>query len=116
MLSMSATLVETTQGIEKMLNDNPGPISGINAVYQFDLSGEEEGSFQLHLKDGQAMITQGTDTPAQCTLIMSFNNFQKFLAGNLSGTTAFMTGKLKIKGEIPKAIKLETILKQYNHN
>lgn len=35
------------------------------------------------------------------------------LLGNLNGTAAFMTGKLKIKGDMSKAIKLQTILSKY---
>lgn len=44
---------------------------------------------------------------------MSYDNFNKFLAGKLNGMAAFMTGKLKIQGDMTKALKLETIVKQY---
>lgn len=45
---------------------------------------------------------------------MSLESFHKFLSGSLNGTMSFMTGKLKIKGDMTKALKLESILKQFN--
>ncbi|WP_043931694.1 SCP2 sterol-binding domain-containing protein [Bacillus sp. EB01] len=106
-------LFETMREIENEVNQNPNPILGINTVYQFDISGDEEGTYQLHFKEGQAKVVKGSESPADCTLSMSFDSFRKFLAGKLNGTMAFMTGKLKIKGDMTKAIKLETILQQY---
>ena len=109
-----ATLSETMQTIENVINENPEPISEMQLIYQFDITGNEEGTYQLHLQDGLAKVSKGVETPAACTLIMSLENFHKFLSGSLNGTMAFMTGKLKIKGDMTKALKLETLLKQYN--
>lgn len=113
MSEQQLTLSETMENVEKVFNQNPDPISGVNRIYQFNISGEEEGTYQLHLEDGKASVVQATDDAADCTLKMSFTNFHNFLAGRLNGTTAFMTGKLKIDGDIGKAIKLEQMLKQY---
>ncbi|WP_413302942.1 SCP2 sterol-binding domain-containing protein [Bacillus sp. 1P10SD] len=100
--------------IEKVLNENNEPIQGLTAVYQFDINGEEEGTHQLHFQDGKAVVKTGTENASDCTLSMSLANFHQFLLGKLNGTMAFMTGKLKIKGDIGKAIKIETILRHYN--
>lgn len=108
------SLEETMQFIEKTLNENPAPIAEANVTYQFDISGDEEGSYQLQLQDGKANVEQTSTTQADCTLIMSLASFRKFLIGKLSGTAAFMTGKLKIKGDIGRAMKLEKILKEYD--
>ncbi|WP_368975346.1 SCP2 sterol-binding domain-containing protein [Caldifermentibacillus hisashii] len=112
----NASQAEIKQYIEKELNENPAPIADVNVVYQFDLTGDEEDSFQLQLNGGQAKVVPTSETTADCTLVMSADSFRKFLTGKLSGTVAFMTGKLKIKGELAKAMKLEQILKQYNLN
>lgn len=53
---------------------------------------------------------------SECTLILSNDNFHKFLACKLNGTVAFMTGKLKVNGDMTKALKLESIIKQYDLN
>lgn len=110
----NASLAEIKNFIEKELNQNSEPISDVKAIFQFEISGDEEDTFQLQLNDGQAKIVQGDEDTADCTLKMSFKSFRQFLTGKLSGTMAFMTGKLKIKGDISKALKLEQILKQYD--
>jgi len=108
------SLQEITTSVEEAFNQNSGPIAGATVIYQFDITGEEEGTFQLHLDNGTAKVVQDTNSPAACTLKMSFESFKKFLAGSLSGTMAFMTGKLKVDGDLGKALKLESILKQYD--
>jgi putative sterol carrier protein len=107
-------LADLMQTIEEILNEKPEPIQGFNASCQFDITEEEEGSYQLQFQDGQATVQEGTKTSADCTLTMSLANFRQFLLGKLNGTMAFMTGKLKIKGDIGKAMKIESLLRQYN--
>ncbi|WP_422123297.1 SCP2 sterol-binding domain-containing protein [Planococcus sp. X10-3] len=106
-----STLNETMEQIEKEINKNPEPISGMDTVYQFEIDGE---TYQLQMKDGTAKILEDSVSDPNCTLIMSSDNFHKFLAGKLNGMTAFMTGKLKIQGDMTKALKLESIVKQYD--
>ncbi|GGA72463.1 SCP2 sterol-binding domain-containing protein [Ornithinibacillus halotolerans] len=107
-----ASLTEVMENAAKVLNANPTPLEGLHLTYQFDI--KDEGVYVLRLEDGKAAVSEETTVEADCTLSMSLKSFQKFLAGKLNGTTAFMTGKLKIKGDIGKALKLESILKQYN--
>ncbi|MFS0823044.1 SCP2 sterol-binding domain-containing protein [Bacillus sp. 1P02SD] len=106
-------LPELMRKIEKVINQNPSPIEGVNVIYQFNITGDEEGTFQLHLADGKATVSENVED-ANCTLVLSIENFRKFLVGKLNGTAAFMTGKLKIKGDLGKAIKLEGLLREYN--
>jgi len=51
------------------------------------------------------------DKAADCTLRMDFGDFSDMIAGKLDGMTAFMTGKLKIEGDMGVAMKLQTILR-----
>lgn len=108
------TMEEAFQKIEEVLNKEPGPIQGIQAVYQYDLSGEGGGTFQLHLSDGKAKVEKGEVATADCTLQMSVDDFRDLLLGNLNGTAAFMSGKLKVKGNLGLAMKLENVLRQYD--
>ncbi|MHA6251168.1 SCP2 sterol-binding domain-containing protein [Oceanobacillus sp. CAU 1775] len=107
------SLNEVMQEIEKRLNENPEPIHEVQSLYQFEISGEEEGVYQLDIQNGTAKVSEGVKADADCTLKMSLKNFHKFLAGNLNGTVAFMTGKLKLDGDMTKALKLESLLKKY---
>jgi len=107
------SLAELMKRIEETLNENSGPIEGVSATYLFDISGDDGGAWQLHIKDGSASVKEGADQ-VDCTLQMALDVFHQFMQGKLNGTVAFMTGKLKIKGDIGKALKIESILRQYD--
>ena len=51
------------------------------------------------------------DKAADCTLKMDFSDFSDLIERKLDGMTAFMTGKLKIEGDMGVAMKLQTILR-----
>ncbi|KAJ0177388.1 hypothetical protein K1T71_007397 [Dendrolimus kikuchii] len=83
-----------------------------NAVYQFNVKGKEEGVWHIDLKNGEGSCGQGEPkSPPDATLTMDSNNFADMFAGKLKPTTAFMMGKLKISGDIQKAMKLEKMMK-----
>ncbi|MDA8354258.1 MAG: SCP2 sterol-binding domain-containing protein, partial [Firmicutes bacterium] len=62
------TVDEAWEEIEKNLQADPKPIEGLNVVYQYDITGEEEGTYQLHLSDGKAKVEKGTPAEPDCTL------------------------------------------------
>ena len=51
------------------------------------------------------------DKAADCTIKMSFGDLADLVGGKLDGMSAFMTGKLKIEGDMGVAMKLQTILR-----
>ena len=51
------------------------------------------------------------DKSADCTIKMDFSDFSDLIGGKLDGMTAFMTGKLKIEGDMGVAMKLQSILR-----
>ena len=51
------------------------------------------------------------DKAADCTLKMDFADLSDMVGGKLDGMTAFMTGKLKIEGDMGVAMKLQSILR-----
>jgi len=65
------------------------------------------------LIDGNASppVVSNDDGAADCTLKMAFSDFDDMINGKLDGMTAFMTGKLKIEGDMGVAMKLQSILK-----
>jgi len=55
-------------------------------------------------------VVSNDDIPAKCTVIISMDNFMLMADGKLDGTSAFMSGKLKIQGDMGMAMKLGPLL------
>lgn len=110
----SQTISETMKKIESLLNEKSGPIQDFNGVFQFTIKDKDLHIYTLIIKDGSATIYKGeTSTDPDCTFQMSNASFTKFLSAKLNGRLAFMSGKLKINGDMSKAFKLESLFKQY---
>jgi putative sterol carrier protein len=60
---------------------------------------------------GAGNVVSNDDKPAQCTIKMSLDDFKAMAAGQLDGMTAFMTGKLKIEGDMGVAMKLQGLMR-----
>lgn len=83
--------------------------SEMNAVYRFELSGPNGGTWIVDFKEGTSGVRQG-DEAGQCTVAMTDENFLAMLAGEFSPRMGFMRGKLKIKGDMSLAMKLGPLL------
>src|SRR5699024_10670769 len=105
---------EIWQAIKTKAEEHPEYIENLDAVYGVKLTKEEEASYRIAAKDGKQDIQSKEADDADCTLILSIKNFKKLLQGNLNTTTAFMTGKLKVTGNVGLALKLEQTLKQFS--
>jgi len=83
-----------------------------NAVYSFSLS-DKKTQYYLDLKNGAGACGEGKpEADIDATLTMTSTNFQKMFSGKLKPTTAFMSGRLKIAGNMGKAMKLEKLMGQ----
>jgi putative sterol carrier protein len=79
-------------------------------IYQFCLTGEGGGDFYFRGVDGKGVITEGLADSPNLTVTMSAVDFTEMLSGTLSPTAAFMSGKLKVKGDMMLAMKLQGVL------
>src|SRR5699024_9678564 len=89
---------EVLTGIDEALKEDTSYGEDVNATYQFDIKDEEPGLYQLVLKDDASYTAEGETEEADCTLELASDDFVELANGNLNGTQAFMSGKLKIKG------------------
>jgi putative sterol carrier protein len=104
-----------TQIVEEYFVDlpariDPGKLVGMNVTYQFVLTGDEGGEWVLRIARGRPEIRRGVDDAADITITASASDWQSIIAGTLAGQTAFLTGKLKIQGDISLALKLQSLL------
>ena len=69
------------------------------------------GSEGVVMLDGQAnQVTEDTDSAADTTIKVQWEDWQSMMAGQLDGMTAFMTGKLKVEGDMSNAMQLQGVL------
>ncbi|XP_010576490.1 PREDICTED: hydroxysteroid dehydrogenase-like protein 2 [Haliaeetus leucocephalus] len=90
-------------------------VRSTQGVFQFELSGDDGGTWYIDLKTkgGSAGFGKPPVT-ADVVMSMSSADFVKMFTGKLKPTLAFMSGKLRIKGNMALAIKLEKMLTQLN--
>jgi putative sterol carrier protein len=81
-------------------------LAGMTNSYLFDI--EDEGRWLVVVADGKIDVTEGGGE-ADTTITTSSETFEKIVAGEQNPTTAYMTGKLKIKGDMGAAMKLQKI-------
>lgn len=88
---------------------NKDKIAGMNAVYQFIINGDDGGEWNVTVANGEAAVAQGKAESPSITLTMDAANFVALVTGKLNGQTAFLTGKLKIQGDMTLAMKLASV-------
>merc|ERR1712066_355715 len=85
----------------------------IKALYQFDMK-DTKSSYYLNLLDAPGCGKLETEIEPTTRFVMKEKDFVKMFKGKLKPTTAFMTGKMKIKGDMQKAMALEKLMAKMN--
>ncbi len=80
--------------------------TGTNAVIQYDVSGDGGGTWHAVIKDGACTVVGGAAQSPNLTLSISGQDWLDMLSGKQSGQMLFMSGKLKVKGDMGLAMKL----------
>ncbi|MCG1020181.1 SCP2 sterol-binding domain-containing protein [Sutcliffiella horikoshii] len=101
----------TFQELQIKMNENPKGIHGLHAVFQFNLN--ENKVYQFSFCEGNVKMSEGEVNPPDCILQLSDENVLKMMEGNFNATMAYMTGKLKVKGDLGLALKLQSALEKY---
>jgi putative sterol carrier protein len=79
---------------------------GVTAVYQFELSGDEGGQYQLHIADQTCRVSPGVHPAPNVTLRMAGEDCMAILDGRLTGVSAYLSGRLKMEGDLGLAMRL----------
>jgi putative sterol carrier protein len=106
-----STPPEVFSEINTRIAADPAKIAGMNAIYAFDLGGGDPGQYHITLKDGSADVGAGMPENPNITITMKSEDFVDLATGKLDGTMAFMSGKIKIKGDMGLAMKLQSVLR-----
>lgn len=98
------TVAETFEIMKSVFN--PAAAVGLNKIFQWDISGEEAGKWAVKIANQTCeVIPGGVDNP-NITLIMSDKNWLAIAKGELDAMNAYMTGKVKVTGDMMLAMRI----------
>ena len=80
--------------------------AGMNNSYVFDIEGA--GKWKVNVADGTVKVTEGAEE-GDVMITTSEETFEKITSGEQNATSAYMTGKLKVKGDMGAAMKLQKL-------
>jgi putative sterol carrier protein len=87
----------------------PSKAAGVNSTIQYDITGDQGGTWHAVIKDGACQVNPGAAASPNLTITMSSQDWLDMIGGKLSGQMAFMSGKLKLKGDMGLAMKVGSI-------
>lgn len=87
-------------------------VSDINEhlAFQFNITGEGEGAFYVEVKDGQLIIEPYEYYDRDAVFICSADILRKISEGKMDPIFAFTTQKLKVEGNLDKALRFKEIV------
>ena len=95
------------ENVTNTIRERVGEDCGLSATLKFDL-----GDVGQVFIDATVMpnTVSNEDIEAQCTVGLTLEDFSAMLAGDLAPTTACMSGKLKVEGDMGVAMKLQNLM------
>ena len=88
--------------------DERAKMLSVDAVFQFNLTGDEAGTWFIDLKAGTS--GEGEHASADCVVTMESSDFVDLYNGDAQGAMLFMGGKLQIEGNMGLALQLGEIM------
>jgi len=98
MTQLPATVQEMMAGLPAMFRADKAV--DVNARVQFNLSGEEGGTWTVIIADGQCSVREGADEAPNATFGASAADYLAIVRGELDPMKAFMGGRLSAKGDM----------------
>lgn len=106
------SVAEFFEKFEKRAAENTDAATAPNAVYQFNITGDDGGEWNLDLKKGKTsgFVNKGTHDSPGATITVSAEDWLSMLNGSLNPMQAFMSGKIKIDGDMTLAMSLQQVM------
>lgn len=105
---MEGTAKGFFETLASRLEADPGALAGLDCVFQFDIG---EQRYNVTVRGGKATVAQGSAADPGCVVTMAEQTLADLLAGRINAQMAFLTGKVKVGGDMGLALKLGSILK-----
>lgn len=104
------TVAEVFNTMKERLAANPAKVANLKASYLFELTGEGGGTYHATFDNGNYSLGEGPIENPGCAVTMAAADFLGMVSGTLNPAAAFMTGKLKVKGDMGMAMKLQALM------
>lgn len=99
------------QDIAQKFADKPGLAKDINSIFEFNITGANGGTWTLDAtEEAGGKITEGSTGTAKCIVTVADQDFVNIVTKKTNAQMAFMSGKLKVKGDMALALKLTKVL------
>lgn len=82
----------------------------LDMTIQFELSGDGGGEWYASIKDGAMTVEKGSVEDPQATLKMDADEFAQMSRGDLNPMMAFMSGKIKVDGDLNSVMKFQSLV------
>jgi putative sterol carrier protein len=90
---------------------NTDAAKGLDAVFQFDITGEGGGNWNVAVKGSGCEVQQGKAPSPTVTLTMSSDTWLGMVSKQINGIQAFMSGKLKVSGDMLLAQRIPDLFR-----
>jgi len=90
----------------------PSATRGLDVVFQWEIAGDDGGTYHAVVKDGTMRLEQGRHPQPTVTVAMPAGDYVRLVNGELDGTRAFTTGSGKVSGKLRMAMKMRSIFPQ----
>ena len=80
--------------------------AGVDVTVQINIIGPNGGDWAVTIKNQKLEVKEGTHPSPTLVINMAETDYMDVVNGKMSGEKAFMTGKLKFKGNIALALRL----------
>ena len=103
---------EFFEKFEQRAAENTDAATQPNAIYQFNITGDGGGEWSLDCTKGKTgdFVSKGTHESPGATITVSSEDWLSMLNGSLNPMQAFMSGKIKIDGDMTLAMSLQQVM------
>ena len=101
---MAQSAKEFFEGLSSQVD--PAKTAGMTNTYLFDVDGQQ---WTVAVDDGKVNVSEGNAGSSDVEITTSEDTFQKIASGEQNATSAYMTGKIKVKGDMGAAMKLQKL-------